>query len=263
MRPIRRRPQDRRREIVHAPLGIGSGRGGLQIVRHADDRQGRVPDLSAEAHMLGGSRRTFVAWVLAPGFSMLLASVGSRPAIADEKALAQALRAGGLVIVLRHGATSADQVDAEPVDFDNIAAQRNLNDKGKAAAVAFGNAFRQIGIPVGKVYTSRFNRAYETATLAGFKNIERTPDLTYGRAAEAANQYTTNAVAFRRLLGTAPQPGTNTVLLTHAPKIVDAPWEDGSEVKEGEASIFRPANGNYTLVARVQMDEWPRIVAAK
>ena len=213
--------------------------------------------------MLRASRRTFAALALAAGLSALLGGLAAGPAAADDKTLAQALRAGGLVIVLRHGATSADQVDAEPVDFDNIAAQRNLNDKGKAAAVAFGNAFRQIGIPVGKVYTSRFNRAYETATLAEFREIEKTPDLTYARSAASPDKNATNAEAFRKLLGTAPQPGTNTVLVTHTPNIVDALGKDWAEVKEGEASIFRPANGNYTLVARVQMDDWPRIAAAK
>jgi broad specificity phosphatase PhoE len=213
--------------------------------------------------MRGRTRRTFAALAVAAGLSALLGGLAPRPAAADDKELAQALRAGGLVIVLRHGATSADQADAEPVDFDNIAAQRNLNDKGKAAAVAFGTAFRQIGIPVGKVYTSRFNRAYETATLAGFKEIEKTPDLTYARSAASRDQYITSPEAFRKLLGTAPQPGTNTILVTHTPNIVDALAKDWAEVKEGEASIFRPANGNYTLVARVQMDEWPRIAAAK
>jgi hypothetical protein len=34
-------------------------------------------------------------------------------------------------------------------------------------------------------------------------------------------------------------------------------------VKEGEASLFRPENGSYKVLARVQMDEWPRIAAAK
>ena len=213
--------------------------------------------------MLGGSRRTFAALALAAGLSALLGGVAAGPAAADDKAIAEALRAGGLVIVLRHGATSADQVDAEPVDFDNIAAQRNLNDKGKAAAVAFGNAFRQIGIPVGKVYTSRFNRAYETATLAGFKEIEKTPDLTYGKSAASPDKNITSPEEFRKLLGRAPQPGTNTVLVTHTPNIVDALGNDWAEVKEGEASIFRSANGNYTLVARVQMDDWSRIAAAK
>jgi hypothetical protein len=34
-------------------------------------------------------------------------------------------------------------------------------------------------------------------------------------------------------------------------------------VQGDEASIFRPENGSYKLVARLQMEEWPRITAAK
>ena len=209
------------------------------------------------------SRRTFTALPFAVGLLALFGGIGPSRASADDKDLAQAMRAGGLVIVLRHGATFADQVDAQPIDFDNISAQRNLNDKGKAAAVAFGNAFRQIGIPVGKVYTSRFNRAYETATLAGFRQAEKIADLTDSGPGMMPGSTTAQAEAVRKMLGTAPAPGTNTVLVTHKTNIVDALGKDWVEVKEGEASIFRPANGNYTLVARVQMDDWPRIAAAK
>jgi hypothetical protein len=36
------------------------------------------------------------------------------------------------VILVRHGATFADQADTDPFNFDNISAQRNLNDNGKA-----------------------------------------------------------------------------------------------------------------------------------
>jgi phosphohistidine phosphatase SixA len=210
-----------------------------------------------------GSRRTFIALAFAAGLSALFGGIGPHRAAADDKGLVQALRAGGLVIVLRHGATLADQVDAKPVDFDNIAAQRNLNDKGKAAAVTLGDAFRQIGVPVGKVYTSRFNRAYETATLAGFKQAEKIPELTDAGPGMVPGAGTDQTEAFRKLIGTAPQPGTNTILVTHKPNIVDALGKDWAEVAEGEASIFRPANGNYRLVARAQMDEWPRIAAAK
>jgi hypothetical protein len=62
-----------------------------------------------------------------------------------------------------------------------------------------------------------------------------------------------------KMLGTTPKPGTNTILITHKPNIVDALGKDWFDVKEGEASIFRPANGGYNLLARVQMEEWPRI----
>ena len=136
-------------------------------------------------------------------------------------------------------------------------------DQGKAAAAALGEAFRRIGVPVGKVYTSRFNRAYETATLAGFKQAEKVPELTDAGPGMLPGESAAQTEAFRKLLGTTPQPGTNTILVTHKPNIVDALGKDWSEVKDGEASIFRPANGNYTLVARVQIDEWPRIAAAK
>jgi len=193
-------------------------------------------------------------------FSLLLVAVPA--ARADDKDIAQALRAGDLVIVVRHGATFPDQADTDPLNFDNIAAQRNLNDKGKALAKVFGEALRQAGVPVGKVYTSKFNRAYETAVIAGFKDIEKTTDLTEGGLIVSPNENSRRAEAFRKMLATAPAPHTNTILITHQPNIVAALGKDWFDVKEGEASIFRPAEGSYKLVARVQMDEWPRIAMA-
>jgi len=193
-------------------------------------------------------------------FAVLFVAVPS--ASAEDKDIAQALRAGDLVIVVRHGATFPDQADTDPFNFDNIAAQRNLNDKGKALAKAFGDALRQAGVPVGKVYTSRFNRAYETAVIAGFQDIEKTTDLTEGGLVVSPNENNRRAEAFRKMLASAPKAHTNTILITHQPNIIAALGKDWFDVKEGEASIFRPANGGYTLVARVQMDEWPRIAAA-
>ena len=213
--------------------------------------------------MLIVSRRAVAALALVGGLSVMLSVVTSIATAADDKELVSSLRAGGLVIVVRHGATFADRADTDPLNFDNIAAQRNLNDKGKALATAFGGAFRQIGIPIGKVYTSRFNRAYETAVLAGFTGIEKTADLTEGGLVVSPNENNRRAEAFRKMLSVAPQAGTNTILITHKPNIVDALGKDWFDVKEGEASIFRPENGSYKLVARVQMDEWSRIAATR
>ena len=183
-------------------------------------------------------------------------------ASADDKDIAQALRAGDLVIVVRHGATFPDQADTDPLNFDNIAAQRNLNDKGKALAKTFGEALRQARVPVGKVYTSKYNRAYETAVIAGFANIEKTADLTEGGLVVSPNENNRRAEAMRKLLATTPKPGTNTLLVTHKPNILDALGKDWFDVKEGEASVFRPENGKYILVARVQMEDWGRIATA-
>jgi phosphohistidine phosphatase SixA len=207
-------------------------------------------------------RRKITAVAVTCGLLAMLPAGTRAQAPGDDKALATALRDGELVILVRHGATFADQADTDPFNFENISAQRNLNDNGKALARSFGEALRQAGVPVGKVYTSKFNRAYETATIAGFTDIERTADLTEGGLVVTPNENNRRADTLRKLLGTSPKPGTNTVLITHKPNILDALGKDWFDVKEGEASIFRPENGRYVLVARLQMADWPRIAAA-
>jgi broad specificity phosphatase PhoE len=213
--------------------------------------------------MLIISRRKITGVAAACGLLAIIPAGSQAQSPKDDKALATALRAGGLVILVRHGATFADQADTDPFNFENISAQRNLNDSGKALAMAFGEALRQAGVPVGKVYTSKFNRAYETATIAGFTKIEKTADLTEGGLVVTPNENNRRADALRKLLATSPEAGTNTVLITHKPNILDALGKDWFDVKEGEASIFRPENGSYALVARLQMSDWPRIAAAE
>jgi broad specificity phosphatase PhoE len=207
-------------------------------------------------------RRSILAIAAACGMLAIVPAVAPAQTAGDDKALATALRAGGLVILVRHGATFPDQADTDPLNFDNVAAQRNLNDKGKALAKSFGDALRQAGVPIGKVYTSKYNRAYETATLAGFSDIEKTADLTEGGLVVSPHENDRRAAAMRKLLATPPKAGTNTLLVTHKPNILDALGKDWFDVKEGEASIFRPDDGKYVLVARLQMDDWPRVAAA-
>jgi phosphohistidine phosphatase SixA len=179
--------------------------------------------------------------------------------IRDTRQLVQSLRAGGYNIVVRHGATFSNQADTDPYNFDDIARQRNLNDKGKELATAFGNAIRRVGVPVGEVYTSKFNRAYETAVRAGFEGIEPTVDLTEGGLVVTPDENNRRALAFRRMLANVPGKGKNNFFITHKPNIIDALGKDWFDVKEGEASIFKPEGGKYRLVARVQMEDWPQL----
>lgn len=67
--------------------------------------------------------------------------------IRDPQQLVQSLRAGGYNIVVRHGATFSNQADTDPFNFDDVAKQRNLNDKGKALVKALGDAIRWVGVP--------------------------------------------------------------------------------------------------------------------
>ncbi len=107
------------------------------------------------------------------------------PSVTD---LVPLLRAGGYVIVFRHGATHPDQADTDPLHDENVDKQRQLNDKGRADAKQVGETLKAAGIPIGKSYSSRFNRAVETARLIGGKPPQTTLDLTEGGLVVSPNE---------------------------------------------------------------------------
>ena len=176
------------------------------------------------------------------------------PPSADE--VLKLLRGGGYVVVVRHGATFADQADTDPLNLDDISKQRQLNDKGRADARAVGDAFKAAGVPIGTSYSSRFFRAVETARLIGGKEPQATLDISEGGLVVSPNENNRRAAALRALAATAPTAGTNTLIVTHKPNILDAFGKDWFEIKEGEASIFKPEGNGFALVARVTIDQW-------
>ena len=183
-------------------------------------------------------------------FTLLAVSmpIASAQASLQDADVAKALRAGDLVMVVRHGATFPDQADTDPTNFDNIAAQRHLNDKGKALAKAFGEAIRQAGVPVGKVYTSKFNRAYETAVIAGFKDIEKTTDLTEGGLIVSPNENNRRADAFRKMIATPPE-GPHGYDPDHTPAEYRRCTGQGLVRHQGRGSLDLPP-GRWRLQAR-------------
>jgi phosphohistidine phosphatase SixA len=199
-----------------------------------------------------GTRALFACIVLASS-SLALAQT-----LADAD-LVNALRGGGYVIVMRHGATNADQADTDPLNVDqpgNEARQRHLNDKGRATARAWKESFRKMGIPVGKVYSSKFARAQETARL-GFGDPITTHDVTEGGLVVSPNENNRRTAALRKMAATPPDAGTNTIIVSHKPNVIDAFGKDWFDVKEGEASVFKPdGQGGYKAVARVQAEQW-------
>jgi phosphohistidine phosphatase SixA len=197
-----------------------------------------------------------------PAAAQIAQSPQSTVTSSDVQSIGRALRAGGYVILVRHGATFSNQADIDPFNLADVTKQRNLNDKGKGLAKAFGEAIRAAGVPIGKVFTSQFNRAYETAVLAGFKDIETTADLSEGGLVVTPDENNRRAQALRAMLAKVPEHGKNDILITHKPNIVDALGREWFDVKEGEASIFKPEGGQYRLLARVQMEDWPKIAAA-
>lgn len=171
----------------------------------------------------------------------------------------KALRGGGHVIVFRHGATHADQADTDPLNPANIDKQRQLNDQGRALARAIGEAMRKLQVPVGQVVTSQFNRAVETGTLLGFGAVTATADITEGGLVVSPNENNRRAAALKKLAATVPPAGTNVVLVTHKPNIMDAFGKDWFDVREGEASVFKPDGNGYKLLARIQAADWGKL----
>jgi phosphohistidine phosphatase SixA len=190
---------------------------------------------------------------------LLSLPAGSQPAPLQSEWI-RALRDGGYVIIFRHGATRQDQADTDPLNPKNVAQQRQLNDDGRALAKSIGESLRKLGIPVGKVHTSLFQRAIDTGTLMGFGDVEASADYTEGGLVVTPIENNRRAVALRKIAGTMPSAGTNVIVVTHKPNILDAFGKDWFEVREGEASVLKPdGNGGYKVIVRVQASDWSKL----
>ena len=185
------------------------------------------------------------------------------PQAQEPRAVAKSLQAGGYVIIFRHGGTNRDQADTDPFNLDNVAKQRLLSEKGREVALQVGAAYQKLGIPLGEVYTSKFNRAVETGKLVSGRDVVATLDFTEGGLVVTPIENDRRAAAFRNMASTAPQPGANTIIVSHKPNILDAFGKDWFDVREGEASVFRPESGKYVLIGKLQATDWLELAKAR
>lgn len=180
----------------------------------------------------------------------------------ETDALVADLRQGGYVIMFRHGATDDSQKDVYPLNFSDMAAQRQLSAKGREMAAEIGQAVRKLGVPIGLVLTSKLNRAVETGKLLAGRDVQVVDALTDsgGSASAMANPGGTNrkaGAAMRDLVNTPPTGGTDTVLVTHKTNFADAFGKEAGDVQEGEAFVYKPdSSGQPKLVARVKAADW-------
>ena len=193
-------------------------------------------------------------------FCLVLAGLSPASA-ADLKSIAPEMTKVGYVIVFRHVATDDSQKDVYPFRFDDMKAQRQLSDKGRDAARAIGVSLKQLGIPLGAVYTSRLNRAVETGKLIAGKDVTPKDELTDSSAGSTtgmANPDGSNAragKAMRELLATSSEP-VNNVYVTHKTNITDAFGKEYADIGEGEALIIRVSRSGPAVALRVKAVEW-------
>lgn len=208
-------------------------------------------------------------FALAAAFAFLLAVVvGAAPASAQTKRhqelvprfkapeIVQKLKKGGYVLLIRHMATVRNPDQFTGVDYKDCSTQRELSDKGRQQARDLGQAFKNLGIPVGKVIVSPYCRCRETAELAF--GTEGTPSETLSVWDELdMDQKTQRGTEIRKMLDTPPAPGTNTVLITHTGNLL---WSFGLDSKpEGLTHVFKPTGldiGRPMYLGRVNPDEW-------
>ncbi len=75
--------------------------------------------------------------------------------------------------IFRHTATDWGEDDEHPVDLSDCDTQRNLSATGRRQARAIGEAIERLDIPIGRVLSSPFCRAVDTARLAFGRVVAR------------------------------------------------------------------------------------------
>jgi phosphohistidine phosphatase SixA len=164
-----------------------------------------------------------------------------------SEALWALLKDGGQVVLLRHTITTPGVGDPDGFRVEDCASQRNLTEQGREDARRLGAAFRDRGVPVGRVLSSRFCRCLETGGLA-FGKAEAYPPLDNlfhdrGRESERAG-------AIRALAGQRPEGG-NLILVTHGININAAV---GLQPAPGEMIVVTPqGNGRYEVRGRIPL----------
>jgi phosphohistidine phosphatase SixA len=186
-----------------------------------------------------------------------LAAEPQSASLAPE-ALAQGLRAGGYVLVVRHAHSPFQVPSAGEAEPGNPGRERQLDAEGKAAARALGAALRSMHIPIGRIYSSPAFRARETIELAGLASAMIVPQLAEGAHGMASSAEESHAVWLRQAVDRAPDARTNTLLVTHAPNILGAFGRgiaggiEGNQILVFQPRAGRPARfvGRLTVAAQ-------------
>ena len=174
------------------------------------------------------TRRAFVLGALA-----LAAASQSR---AEDSATWRRLRAGGLVILMRHASTEPGLGDPAGFRIGDCATQRNLSEGGREEARRIGKRFKAERVPIARVYTSPWCRCRETAMLAFGRAEDWQPLSSFFDFPHQEAEY--NESVKKRIGGYGRRnPGGNVVMVTHNVNIAALSRQS---VAQGEMVLMRP-----------------------
>lgn len=168
------------------------------------------------------------------------------------------LRAGGFVLYMRHGPTDTSRPDRVPrVDLNDCSSQRPLSEAGRTLSARVGAAIKKAAIPVGEVLASPMCRTKATAEAA-FGRYEVDPYLMY-TSNLTAKEKEPRIANTRRLLSKPVAPGTNRVIVAHAPNLMDVMGYFPKP--EALVVVFRPLGDlGFEYVATIFPDQWSELV---
>lgn len=196
-------------------------------------------------------------FALALGVGALAASWG-RAGWSIDAQLGDALRGGGLVLVMRHAKSLREAPAPSVAQPENVTFERQLDAEGRAGATAMGQAIKAMGLKISDVLTSPTYRGRETAQLLAVGQPKSMRELGDGGRGMDTVSNGERVEALRRLVQTRPPAGSSVIVITHLPNIRGALGESFGDLAEGEAHVLRPdGSGNTTPIGRIKIDEWP------
>jgi hypothetical protein len=184
------------------------------------------------------------------------------PLVKGAANIATTLARGGYIIYLRHGRTQYDQIEMERTnrtngifDLAKCDTQRQLSGEGRTELQQAAGQFRQAGIPLDKVFASRYCRAIESA--AYFVDGAVPTDMLSGEGQVGKDP----AQKARTLsfLSQVPAAGKNHFMMAHGGIF----WEATSfSIQEAHAVVLDPTNLKV-IVARIGPQDWGGIAQAR
>ena len=205
--------------------------------------------------------RGFAGAVASAALALAANSAHSQTALDAD--LIRQLREGGYVIVMRHASAPRAAPDAATARPANANRERQLDDVGLATAAAMGEALRALKIPIGEVLVSPTFRALETAERLSLGEPRPVAELGDGGRDMRADTEGVRSAWLRSHAATSPPAGSNKLMITHVPNLVGAFGETMANTGDGEALIVDPRGGEPDIVARVPIEDWPKLATGE
>lgn len=178
-----------------------------------------------------------------------LPAISAGQAFGDDEQVWEALRQGGMVVMLRH--THVDMREGiGHLAPGNCAEEVNLSTRGLEQAKRIGEAFRARGIAVGEVRTSPYCRCVDTGRLA----FGRATPVEYLMPPGVLSESQAKSNQERVLQDVQDHhSSSNLVMITHDLNISNIVLEPS--IAMGDFFVLRPNGTDFDVIGKIRMGD--------